>query len=163
METTDELKKTVGKALGRIPSGIFIVTAGQGEGAVAMMASWVQQAGFKPPCVSVAVGTDRPALDVIRREGMFGVSVLGEADRPIFKTYARGVGMGAAAFPGIKTRQGASGVVLLDEALAVLECRLKSVCEFAGDHVLLIGEVTAGEMLKEGEPFKHVRGNGFHY
>src|SRR3954451_12210986 len=90
MEITDELKKTVGKALGRIPSGVFIVTAGEGEHAAAMMASWVQQAAFAPPMVSVAIANGRPMQETIAREKKFVLNVVGEHDHALMKKYARG-------------------------------------------------------------------------
>ena len=46
MSTTpvsEHLKATVGRALGRVPSGVYIMTARQGGQSLAMMVSWVQQ------------------------------------------------------------------------------------------------------------------------
>jgi flavin reductase (DIM6/NTAB) family NADH-FMN oxidoreductase RutF len=160
---SDELKKTVGKALGRIPSGVFILTAGEGESATAMMASWVQQASFLPPMISVGVGKERPIVEIIRREKKFALSVLGEHDHALMKKYARGVGSGPAAFDGVKVRQGANGATILEEALAYLECQLVSICEYGGDHEIVVGEVTSGQILREGPSFVHLRGSGFHY
>jgi flavin reductase (DIM6/NTAB) family NADH-FMN oxidoreductase RutF len=163
MVISDDLKKTVGKALGRIPSGVFILTAGQGESATAMMASWVQQASFMPPMVSVAVAKGRPVSDVVRREGKFALSVLGEHDHALMKKYARGVATGPAAFEGVKTRAAANGATILEESLAYLECRLVNTCDTGGDHEILLAEVTAGQLLREGPSFIHLRGSGFHY
>ena len=141
---SDELKKTVGKALGRIPSGVFILTAGHGEGATAMMASWVQQASFLPPMVSVGVAKDRPIEQIIEREKTFVLNVLGEHDHVLMKKYARGVGAGPAAFEGLKVRQGENGAMILEDALAYLECRLASVCEYGGDHKIILGAKSYG-------------------
>ena len=38
-----------------------------------------------------------------------------------------------------------------------------STCDFGGDHELVVAQVVAGQFLREGKPFTHVRGNGFHY
>ena len=51
--------KELGSALGRIPSGLFILTVGQGEAETGMLASWVQQCSFDPPRVSVAIQPQR--------------------------------------------------------------------------------------------------------
>ena len=51
----EHLKATVGRALGRLPSGVFIMSARHGGESIAMMVSWVQQAAFDPPALSVAV------------------------------------------------------------------------------------------------------------
>ena len=56
----DHVKQTIGKALGRVPSGVYILTTHHEGQPLAMMASWVQQASFEPPTVGVAVAKDRP-------------------------------------------------------------------------------------------------------
>jgi len=151
MHVSEELKLTVGKALGRIPSGVFIMSTGQNEQAIAMMASWVQQCSFTPPMVSVAVAREREIAKAVRESKSFTLHVLGEHDHAMMKKYARGIVHGQAALDG------------LDQALATLDCRLTHVCEFGGDHDLFIAEVTAGKLLREGKSFLHLRGNGFHY
>ena len=53
----EELRNTVGKALGRVPSGVFVLTASDTDHRrYAMLASWVQQAAFDPPAVCLAIG-----------------------------------------------------------------------------------------------------------
>jgi len=163
MQVSDELKMTVGKALGKIPSGVFILTAGQGAGASAMMASWVQQAAFVPPMVSVAMGKERGMGKVIREQKLFALSVLGEHDHVLMKKYARGFAPGEDPFAGVHTIDAANGLKVLADAMAYLECRLSSVCEFGGDHEIIVAEVTGGKLLREGKSFVHLRGSGFHY
>jgi 3-hydroxy-9,10-secoandrosta-1,3,5(10)-triene-9,17-dione monooxygenase reductase component len=160
----DHVKQTIGKALGRVPSGVFILTTQHEAQPLAMMASWVQQASFVPPAVSVAVAKDRPLAGALRGTGAtFALSVLGDGDMPLMKKYARGIPPGADPFDGVKTRTTPGGSIVLADALAYLECRVKSVCDFGGDHDIYLAEVTAGELLKDGHSFMHVRGNGFHY
>ena len=57
-------------ALGRIPSGLFIVSWRAADADRGMLASWVMQSGFEPPLVSVAVGTSRDLLAVVRAGGV---------------------------------------------------------------------------------------------
>ncbi len=163
MEISDELKKTVGKALGRVPSGVFIMTAGTGDGATAMMASWVQQASFMPPMVSVAIANGRPIQEVVRREKRFVLNVLGEHDHALMKKFARGSAQGPAAFEGLKVHAGQNGATILDDALAYLECSVVSGCTYDGDHEVIVAQVTTGTLLREGPSFVHLRGSGFHY
>ena len=60
----------VAVALGRVPSGLFVVTARNSAGEeTAFLASWVMQAGFDPPALSVAVGEDR--ADSLAEAGRF--------------------------------------------------------------------------------------------
>ena len=43
-------------ALGRIPSGLYVVTTLRDERAVGFVGSFVMQMGFAPPTVAIAVG-----------------------------------------------------------------------------------------------------------
>ena len=50
----------VAKALARLSSGLYVVTAGtEGTAKGAMVASWVSQASFEPLGLSIAVAKDR--------------------------------------------------------------------------------------------------------
>ena len=50
----------VAKALARLSSGLYVVTAGtEGTAKGAMVASWVAQASFEPLGLSIAVAKDR--------------------------------------------------------------------------------------------------------
>ncbi len=100
---TDEVKLAIGKALGKIPSGIHILTTGQGPAALAMLASWVQQAGFNPPAITVAVAKGRPAGAAIHQNQAFVLSILAEGDKELLKKYARGTVPGEDPFAGVPT------------------------------------------------------------
>ena len=162
-QASDHLKATVGKALGRIPSGVFILTARDGAESAAMMVSWAQQAAFEPPAVSVAMHKDRPIRAMIHASGRLALSVIAEGDTSLLKKYARGVPPGQDPFDGVELIQTSGGLPVPAAALAWLEARVIHTCEFGGDHELLVARVTDGSVLREGASFTHLRGNGFHY
>jgi flavin reductase (DIM6/NTAB) family NADH-FMN oxidoreductase RutF len=160
----NELRPTVGKALGRVPSGVFILAARDDAGRrLGMLASWVQQAAFDPPAVSLAVGKDRPISDVIKRTRRLALSVLGDGDKDLMRHFARPRELTEDAFEGVDTLDAPSGLPLVAKALAWLDCELLDALDFAADHELLVARVSAGELLRQGHSFTHVRGNGFHY
>ena len=160
---SEQLKMTVGRALGRLPSGVYILTARQGSQSLAMMASWVQQAAFDPPAVSVAIAKDRPVREVLQKSGQFALAVVADGDSAIMRKYARGVPPGQDPFDGVETTQTRAGLPIPKSALAYLDCRVLKSFDFGGDHEVCVARVEHGELLREGEPFTHVRGNGFHY
>jgi flavin reductase (DIM6/NTAB) family NADH-FMN oxidoreductase RutF len=159
---SDRKRLHLGKAIGKIPSGVYILTARHEDRRGAILASWVQQAAFEPPAVSVALAKGRPIAESIRASGRFALSILPDDDKTLMKHYARPIEAGDP-FAGVRVIDSPAGLPILADALAWLECRLLSTCDFGGDHELLVGEIIAGELLKEGKPFMHVRGNGFHY
>lgn len=160
---TDEQKLPIGKALGRIPSGVFVLTAAHDGQRMAMLASWVQQAAFDPPAISIAIARGRTIGNLIRTSSRFAVSIIAEHDKALMKRYARGMKEGEDPFAGVPTSTSPGGAPILSDALGWLEAKLIQTCDFNADHEILIGQVTAGALLREGTAFTHQRGNGFHY
>lgn len=157
------LKHTVGKALGRIPSGVFVVTARDGDRRMGMLGSFVQQAAFDPPTVVVAVGKDRPIRELIVRTGRLVTNVLGEGDTELMRRFVRARPPEEDVFDGADVFDAPSGLPVLAGALAWMDCEVVQTLDFGSDHELIVARVTAGEQLREGRSFTHLRGNGFHY
>jgi flavin reductase (DIM6/NTAB) family NADH-FMN oxidoreductase RutF len=147
-------------ALGRIPTGLYVVTALGSGGPVGFVASFVMQVGFEPPAVCVAVAKDRPQLEVIRASGRFAVCILDDASNGVMTAFLK---RGAASpFQKLKAGRAPGGSPVLEEALAWVECRLTGEHECA-DHAVLFGEGTDGQVLREGEPSIHLRKSGLVY
>lgn len=68
----------VDKALGRLSGGLYIVTARQEERSSAMVASWVSQASFDPPGLSIAVAKDRAIEALMQVDDRFVLNILRE-------------------------------------------------------------------------------------
>ncbi len=60
----------IGAALGKIPSGVFIATSTQDGEEIGMLASFVEQAGFNPPTITVAIGLDRRLNQAVEESNM---------------------------------------------------------------------------------------------
>ena len=153
-------KIQVGKALGRIASGLFVVTAKCGDKEDAVLASWVNQCSFDPPAVSIVLGTVRPARLLVEGSNAFIINVLGKDDNDLLKHFSQPPE--DDMFKGIKTSRGAHGIRVLKDAVSYLECEVVNSV-FSGDHVLYIGEIVGGKVLKGGDPYIHTRTNGFNY
>lgn len=154
---------SIGRALGRVPSGLFVLAVSQKPDAHATLVSWVQQVGFEPPAISIALAKDRPMLATVRRLGIFALSVLGKSQSSLFKRYARPIPSGADPFEGLAVRSTPAAQIVLAEAVAWLECRVVQICELSGDHDLVIAQVSAAELGNDEPAFTHLRGNGLHY
>ena len=152
----------IAMGLGRIVSGLFVVTSGKGEQATGMLTSFVQQAGFEPPAVTVAVKKGRPFNDVIKDCGCFCVSVLHDDSIGLLAHFARGFEPGKPAFEGIVTSPGANGVPYLSEAHAHVACELIGEADWS-DHIVYCGRVIDGGRLDDDQPMTHVRKDGLSY
>ena len=152
----------IARALGRVPSGLFIVTTSREGRPSGFLGSFVMQMGFEPPVVCVAVGKSRPQLADIRASGRFAISILDAKSRGLMAPFVRKLDAGESPFDGLKMSQTPAGTPVLSDALAWVECRVQGE-HTTGDHVAIFGEVVAGEVLREGEPTTHVRKNGLSY
>jgi flavin reductase (DIM6/NTAB) family NADH-FMN oxidoreductase RutF len=160
---TDDPRQSIGKALGKVPSGVYILTAIHAAQSTALLVSWVQQAAFTPPAVTIAMAKDRFARRLIDAGGAFALSILPKGDTALMKKYARGIPEGDDPFVGVSIGHTPAGAIYLADSLAWLECRLLKTCDFGGDHDIFIAQITAGHLLKDEPSFTHIRGNGFHY
>src|SRR3954464_13286509 len=88
----------LGQALGRIPSGLYILTVRHGDRSTGMLASWVQQAGFEPPMLTVAVHRDRFGVDWIVASGKFALNQLPTGSKALIRHFGRGFTADASAF-----------------------------------------------------------------
>jgi flavin reductase (DIM6/NTAB) family NADH-FMN oxidoreductase RutF len=158
----DPAASPIARALGRIPSGLFIVTTLRGERPSGFLGSFVMQVGFAPPTVCVAVGHDRPHLADIRRTGRFALSILGAENRGLMAPFLRRLPPEKSPLDGLALQRTAAGSVVLSDAVAWVDCKVTSETE-TGDHTLVLGQVLEGALLREGEPATHVRKNGLGY
>lgn len=149
-------------ALGRIPSGLFILTVGRESQATGMLASWVQQCSFDPPQISVAVQRGRPVNELLRDAAPFVINILGEGQHDLMKHFSKGFEPGSAAFEGLEVQRTPAGVPILSAALSHLACEVASR-HAAGDHDLVVGRVVGGATHHDGRPTVHIRKNGLHY
>lgn len=154
--------KQTAAALGRVPSGLFILTARHRDAETGMLTSWVQQCALEPLMVSVALKHDRAVHDWLRAGALFNLNILEDGQTDMIVHFGRGFELDQPAFVGLDVERSGSGIPVLSEALAYLECRVVNRCR-AGDHELLLAEVLAGRLLNEGHPLVHVRKSGTHY
>jgi flavin reductase (DIM6/NTAB) family NADH-FMN oxidoreductase RutF len=157
-----DVDKELAAAVGRIPSGLFIVTARQDAAETGFLASWVQQCSFEPFQVSVAVKAGRAVADWLIPGAAFVINVLEEDQTDYLVHFGKGFALGEPAFNGLDVDRTSAGSPVLTEALAFLDCRVSGRCH-VGDHELVIGRVVGGRVQAEGRPMVHVRKNGSHY
>src|SRR6187399_3355512 len=106
-------KHSFDPAIGHIPSGIFILSVGTGARATGMLASWVMQAAFEPPMVSVAVKLGRYVCDWLSAGEPFVLNVVGESQKQFLKHFGKGFEPGVPAFEGLEITHCARGVPIL--------------------------------------------------
>jgi flavin reductase (DIM6/NTAB) family NADH-FMN oxidoreductase RutF len=159
--TEDEFRA----AMSRLAGGVALVTAHdpedgpRGEDA-GMTATAFLSVSLDPPLVLVSLRTGSRMDEVLEREPLWAVSVLGENQRHIAGRFAmRGRISDRLLFAETGHHRGAvSGAPVIDDALAVVECRTVRRVP-AGDHTLVIGAVlTADTPNLAPRPLVHFKG-----
>jgi flavin reductase (DIM6/NTAB) family NADH-FMN oxidoreductase RutF len=157
-----ELERQRAAALGRIPSGLFILTVRHGEAETGVLVSFVQQCSFEPPQISFAMKPDRPVVSWLTPGSVFTLNILDDSQSDMVGHFGRGFALDEPAFTELDVERSANGCTVLSEALAYLEGEIVGRHP-AGDHDLFLARVVGGNLMSEGQPMVHVRKSGLHY
>lgn len=142
------LDNELSKAIGRISGGLYIITAQKGDTKSAMLASWVSQASFEPPGLTIAVAKDRAIESLMQVGDRFVLNVLEEGNyQDLMKHFLKRFPPGADRFAGINTQTASNGSPILNDALAYLECEVTSRME-TSDHWIVYSQVDQGRVSK---------------
>lgn len=149
-------------ALGRIPSGIFILTTRRGDETTGMLASWIMQCSFEPPMVTAAVQRGRFLIDWLTAGAPVAINVLADDEKDMISHFGRGIATDKEPFAGIDLLDEPNAAPILVDALAFLSGKVESSLP-TGDHVLFSIVIDSGRLLRDGPPMVHIRKNGLRY
>ena len=152
------------KAVGRLVGSMCIVTTRKEEVSGAMLASWVSQATFNPPGLTVAVAKERAIESLLFKGNSFVLNVLPEGKHiPLMKHFLKPFAPGEDRFEEVATEEANNGCPILTDALAYVECQIANRME-CGDHWLLYAVAEQGNVLQpDGVTAVHHRKSGTHY
>ncbi|MEA5565843.1 diflavin flavoprotein [Anabaena sp. UHCC 0399] len=159
------LNSEIEKSLGRISTGLYIITAKKGDVQSAMLASWVTQASLNPLGVAIAVAKDRAIESLMHVGDRFVLNVLEEGRyQGLMKHFLKRFAPGADRFAGVKTYPAATNESpILAEALAYMECEITSRMD-CGDHWVIYSTVQTGRVAEVNAlTAVHHRKVGNHY
>ncbi|MDQ6795415.1 MAG: flavin reductase family protein [Chloroflexota bacterium] len=131
------------KVMGHFVTGVSVVTALDGETPQGITVNALSSVSLQPPLVMVALDRRRFITPTVRRAGRYAVNILAESQQALSDCFAGApVSPGREAFCGAAWHAGATGLPLIDGAIASLECTVVQTFS-AGDHDLFIGRVDA--------------------
>jgi flavin reductase (DIM6/NTAB) family NADH-FMN oxidoreductase RutF len=129
--------------MGRFATGVTVVTTFEDGLPQGITVNALSSVSLEPPLVMVALDRRRFITPMVREAGRYAVNVLGEGQQAISDCFAHAaVRPGREDFCGAAWHPGATGLPLLDGAIATLECTVVETFA-AGDHDLFIGRVDA--------------------
>lgn len=141
------------RVLGRLPTGVVVVTAADADGSPAgMTCNSFTSVSLDPPLVLFCVGNASTTWPRLRAAGRFCVNVLAEHHDTVSARFARD---GDRFAEGTWLRR-PSGYALAD-ALCRLDCTIETEYD-GGDHRIVLGRVTSLESGPDHPPLIFHRG-----
>jgi flavin reductase (DIM6/NTAB) family NADH-FMN oxidoreductase RutF len=148
--------ETFRSVLGRFASGVTIVTARDAQGVDhGMTVSAFCSLSLVPPLVLVCIDHAASMHELMLSHPTFGINILSSEQEAYSRRFAAEED---DRFDGIAYSRGENGVVLLDDALAHMECRPVAHYD-AGDHTIIVAEIDrAAAHTGDGRPLLYYRG-----
>lgn len=146
-------------AVGRLATGVTVVTSRIGTIDHAMTANALASVSLDPVLILVCVEREARFHDAITETGRWGVSILPVTARATADWLATRGRPLHGQLDRIPSHRGpVTGVALLDEAMATLECETTDAYP-AGDHTVVIGHVRSVEISDHpGDALVYYRG-----
>jgi flavin reductase (DIM6/NTAB) family NADH-FMN oxidoreductase RutF len=145
----------------KLAGGVAVITVGKKEDITGFTATSVSSLSAEPPRLLVCVNLASTSWRALQRHAHFGVNLLGDKDCAIADRFAGRDGLeGAARYAGWRWSPMVSGTLLLDTALAAIDCEVEEMLP-RYDHAVVIGRVRAARVLAEAYPLVYWQG-GYH-
>jgi flavin reductase (DIM6/NTAB) family NADH-FMN oxidoreductase RutF len=127
------------QAMRHLAGGVSIITVGQGRNITGMTVTSVNSLSVDPPSLIVSINRSASSWPLLNRNRCFGVSILNADQIAIAERFAgRGGITGADRFAGAEWITRVSGVPLLADALAAIDCEVEHIVE-RHSHAIVIG------------------------
>jgi flavin reductase (DIM6/NTAB) family NADH-FMN oxidoreductase RutF len=140
--------------LGRFATGVTILTVTTSDGRpLGMTANTLASVSLRPPLISVCVDRAAEMHDAILQAREFAVNILSSPQEALARRFAD---QHEDRFDGVGYTLSPEGLVLLEGALAHLECERRAEYP-AGDHTIVVARVIGGATA-DGRPLLYYRG-----
>jgi flavin reductase (DIM6/NTAB) family NADH-FMN oxidoreductase RutF len=121
-----------------LASGVALVTTASDQGRAGCVVSSFASLSLEPASMLVCLNGESSTLRSIRASGVFAVNILSHRHRDLAQRFATPKVRGAERFAEGEWGAMETGAPALQDALAVIDCRLDRIVEHA-THAILIG------------------------
>lgn len=132
----------------RLTCGVYVIGVTDGTHHNAFTAAWIMQVSFDPLLVAMSINPQHTSYSLLEKGGVFSVNVLRRDQIELARHFGTQSGSQTDKLKDVNWHTGLSGVPLLDETMACMECRVVSTM-LAGDHQLVLAQVTDGELFDD--------------
>ena len=140
--------------------GVYILSSvDKGEYCVSTI-TWVSQASFEPPMISVCIKRNSSSYEIVKKRGEFILHLLGNNQKDLASTFFK-----ATVFENEKLNgqefSWANNLPLLKDIPAYIQCKVVEILE-NGDHPLFLAEVVDAKINNDSNPLE-LRKTGWTY
>ena len=140
------------QALRMFSYGVYVLTSENEGDYCASTITWVSQASFEPPLISVCIKGDSASYAVVKGRGEFLLHLLGEDQKDLAASFFKPTILGNGLINGQKY-QLQDDLPLLAAVPAYIKCRVLDILE-KGDHPLFLAEVIDAVINEESKPLE---------
>jgi flavin reductase (DIM6/NTAB) family NADH-FMN oxidoreductase RutF len=130
-------------------TGVAIITGCHDGISHGMTANSFNSIALSPPTVTVALQQGTRTQNVVKAGGAFGVSILDISQETLARRFAGQFDESQSRFDGVETFCMVTGVPLIKNGLAYLDCKVTNTFDVGASSVF-IGEVLATRISADG-------------
>ena len=140
--------------------GVYILSSlSEGEYCVSTV-TWVSQASFEPPMISVCIKRNSAYYGIVKKRGEFILHLLGDTQKELASTFFKPTIFENEKLNGQEFSL-ESNLPLLKDIPAYIQCKVVEILE-NGDHPLFLAEVVDAKINNDSNPLE-LRKTGWTY
>jgi flavin reductase (DIM6/NTAB) family NADH-FMN oxidoreductase RutF len=132
-------------------AGVTIVSSKYADSIHGMTVNSFTSISLDPPIVSVTLANSTRTLEMVKKSGIFTVSILSENQAALSDRFAGKISEEGNRFSGVEIFTMKSGAPLISNSLAYLDCNVMSTHELPNS-TLILGAVIAAKTDGTGLP-----------
>ena len=130
----------------RLTQGVYVVGVAHRDVRNAFTAAWVMQVSYDPLLLALSINPTHASYPLLVAAGAFTVNVLRRGQFELARHFGTLSGRDTDKLAGQRWAPGPGGAPILLDAAACLQCRV-AARHAAGDHELVVAQVTGGRVL----------------
>jgi flavin reductase (DIM6/NTAB) family NADH-FMN oxidoreductase RutF len=140
--------------------GVYILSSvNEGEYCVSTI-TWVSQASFEPPMISVCIKRNSASYEIVKKRGEFILHLLGDNQKELASTFFKPTIFDDEKLNGQEFSL-ENNLPLLKDIPAYIQCKVVEILE-NGDHPLFLAEVVDAKINNDSNPLE-LRKTGWTY
>lgn len=140
-------------ALRMMPYGFYAFTTKNGDDVNAMVVNWVTQVSYTPRLLAVGIQKSCYSHGLVTEGQVFGLNIFLADDKDAIMGFTKGRAKNPDKMTDATyTTAPETGVPVLADVAAYIECKVVQIIDVGGDHDIVVGEAINADVMKEGEP-----------